>query len=57
MISSIVLLLLQYFGVVNTDKGIEFLKWYFLWLAVETVIYVITIPKIMDKFDAWRNKK
>ena len=57
MISSIILLLLQYFGVVNADKSMGFFKWYFLWLAVEVVIYVITLPKVLDKFDAWRNRR
>lgn len=56
MISSIVLIVLNLLGKINADKSMGFFKWYFLGLAVEVVIYIITIPKIMDKFDAWRSR-
>lgn len=28
----------------------------FLGLTVEVVIYVFSVPKILDKFDEWRKK-
>jgi hypothetical protein len=51
MISSILLIALNLMGKINVDKGIGFLKPYFLGLAVEVIICIITIPKIMDKLD------
>lgn len=56
MISSIVLIVLNLMGKINTDDSMRFFKWYFLGLTVEVVIYVLTVPKIMDKFDEWRKK-
>ena len=56
MISSIVLIVLNLMGKINTDESMGFLKPYFLGLAVEVVIYILTVPKIMDKFDEWRGK-
>lgn len=56
MISSIVLIALNLMGKINTDESMGFFKWYFLGLAVEVVIYILTVPKIMNKFDEWRTK-
>lgn len=56
MISSIVLIVLNLMGKINTDESMGFLKWYFLGLAVEVAIYILTVPKIMDRFDKWRTK-
>lgn len=56
MISSIVLIALNLMGKINTDESMGFFKWYFLGLAVEVVIYIIFVPKILDKFDEWRKK-
>lgn len=56
MISSIVLIALNLMGKINTDESMGFFKWYFLGLAIEVVIYVLTVPKILDKFDEWRSK-
>lgn len=56
MISSIVLVVLNLVGKINTDESMGFFKWYFLGLAVEVVIYVFSVPKILDKFDEWRKK-
>ena len=56
MISSILLIVLNLLGKINADKSMGFFKWYFLGLAVEVVIYIITVPKILDKFDKWRDK-
>lgn len=56
MISSIALIILGLLEKINADESMGFFKWYFLGLAIEVVIYVLTVPKIMDKFDKWRNK-
>lgn len=56
MISSILLIVLNLMGKINADESMGFLKWYFLGLAVEVAIYILTVPKIMDKFDKWRTK-
>ena len=56
MISSVVLVVLNLIGKINADEGMGFFKWYFLGLAVEVVIYVFSVPKILDKFDEWRKK-
>lgn len=56
MISSIVLVVLNLVGKINTDESMGFFKWYFLGLAVEVAIYVFSVPKILDKFDEWRKK-
>lgn len=54
MISSFILLALVELGTINADKGLGFLKVYFIGLAFEVVVDIIIIPKIMDKIDAWR---
>lgn len=56
MISSIVLVVLNLMGKINTDVSMGFFKWYFLGLAVEVVAYVFSVPRILDKFDEWRGK-
>lgn len=56
MISSIVLVILSLLGKINADESMGFFVWYFLGLAVEVVIYVFSVPKILDKFDEWRKK-
>ncbi len=56
MISSIVLIILNLLGKINAEESLGFFKWYFLGLAVEVVIYIITVPKILDKIDEWREK-
>lgn len=56
MISSIVLIVLNLLGKINADESMRFFKWYFLGLAVEVVIYILSVPKILDKFDEWRSK-
>lgn len=56
MISSILLIVLNLLGKTNVDESMGFFKWYFLGLAVEVVICVLTVPKILDKFDEWRSK-
>ena len=56
MISSILLLVLNLLGKINTDESMGFFKWYFLGFAVEVVICILTVPKILDKFDEWRDK-
>ena len=56
MISSILLIVLNLLGKINADESKGFFKWYFLGLAVEVVICVLTVPKILDKFDEWRTK-
>lgn len=43
-------------GKINADEGMGFFKWYFLGLAVEVIIYVLTVPKIMNKFNEWKDK-
>ena len=56
MTSSIVLIILALLGKINADESMGFFKWYFLGLTVEVVIYVIIVPKILDKLDKWRAK-
>ena len=56
MVSSILLIVLNLLGKINAEESLGFFKWYFLGLAVEVVIYVLSVPKIMDKFDKWRDK-
>lgn len=56
MISSIVLVILGLLEKINADEGMGFFKWYFLGLTVEVVIYVFSVPKILDNFDERRKK-
>ena len=56
MISSIVLIILNLMGKINTDESMGFFKWYFLGLAIEVVIYILSVPKIMGRIDKWRTK-
>lgn len=56
MISSLILIILNLLGKTNPDVSLGFFVWYFLGLAVETIICILSIPKIMDKFDEWRDK-
>lgn len=56
MISSLILIALVKFGIINTDKGLGFLTVYFIGLAVEVIIDIIALPKILDKIDEWRDK-
>lgn len=56
MISSILLIILNLLGKINVDESMGFFKWYFIGLAVEVVIYILSVPKILDKFDEWRTK-
>lgn len=56
MISSILLIVLNLLGKINADESMGFFKWYFLGLAVEVVICILSVPKILDKFDEWRSK-
>jgi len=56
MISSIILIILNLLGKTNPDVSLGFFKWYFLGVAIELVIYVLTVPKILDKIDEWRDK-
>ncbi len=56
MISSIALITLNLLGKINAEESLRFFKWYFTALAVEVVIYVLTVPKILDKIDEWRDK-
>ncbi len=56
MISSILLIIMNLLGKINADESMGFFKWYFLGLTVEVVVYVFTVPKILDKFDEWRKK-
>lgn len=56
MISSILLIIMNLMGKINADEGMGFFKWYFLGLAVEVIIYVLTVPKIMNKFNEWKDK-
>lgn len=56
MISSLILIILNLLDKTNPDVSLGFFKWYFLGLAVEVVIYALTVPKILDKFDEWRDK-
>jgi len=56
MISSILLIILNLLEKINTDESMGFFKWYFIGLVVEVVIYIFTVPKILDKFDRWRDK-
>ena len=57
MISSFILIALVEYGTIDTDKGLGFLKVYFIGLAFEVVVDIIIIPKIMDKLDKWRKGK
>ena len=56
MISSILLIVLNLLGKINADESMGFFKWYFIGLAVEVVICILFVPKILDKFDEWRSK-
>lgn len=56
MISSLILIVLNLLDKTNPDVSLGFFKWYFLGVAVEVVIYVLTVPKILDKIDKWRDK-
>lgn len=57
MISSIILIILNLLGKINAEESLGFFKWYFLGLAIEVVIYILTVPKILDKIDEWRKDK
>lgn len=57
MISSFILIAIVELGTINTDKGLGFLTAYFIGLAVEVIINIIALPKIMDKVDEWRKGK
>lgn len=57
MISSLILIALVKFGIINTDKGLGFLTVYFIGLAVEVIIDIITLPKILDNIDKIRKRK
>ena len=54
MISSFILIALVELGTINTDKGLGFLKVYFIGLAIEAVLSIIALPRILDKLDKWR---
>lgn len=54
MISSIVLLILEYIGVVNTDVSLGFWKWYFLALAIELTLDIIGLKRL-EKWDLKTN--
>ena len=56
MISSITLIILNLLGKTNPDVSLGFLKWYFIGLGIEVVICILSVPKILDKFDEWRAK-
>ena len=56
MINSILLIVLNLLGKINTDEGMGFFKWYFIGVIIEVIIYVLTLPKIMDKFDEWKTR-
>lgn len=56
MIGSIVLVILGLLGKINADESMRFFILYFLGLAVEIIIYILSISKILDKFDEWRKK-
>ena len=56
MISSIVLIILNLLGKINAEESLGFFKWYFIGLVVEVVVYIITVPKVLDKIDEWRDK-
>lgn len=57
MISSILLIALNLMGKINADESMGFFKWYSLGLAIEVVIYILSVPKILDRFDEWRRKR
>ena len=57
MISSFILIALVKFGVINTDKGLGFLKVYFIGLAVEVILNIIALPKVLDKLEERRKEK
>ena len=54
MISSIVLLIFVYFGIVNPDVSLGFWKWYFLCYGIECVILIKAVPRVLDWFDEVR---
>ena len=54
MISSIVLLILNYIGKINPDEGLGFFKWYFIALTIETAVTLIFVKKL-DKRDMETN--
>lgn len=56
MISSIILIVLNLMGKINADESMGFFKPYFLGVIIEVTTYILTLPKIMDKFDEWRDK-
>ena len=56
MISSLILIILNLLGKTNPDVSLGFFKWYFLGFAVEVLICILSVPKILDKFDEWRDK-
>lgn len=56
MISSIILIVLNLMGKINADESLEFFKPYSFGAVVEVVTYIITLPKILNKFDEWRER-
>ncbi len=56
MISSILLIIMNLLGKINADESMGFFKWYFFGVIIEVTAYILTLPKIMDKFDEWRDK-
>jgi hypothetical protein len=54
MVSSIILLFLEYIGVVNTDVSLGFWKWFFLGLAIELTLDIIGLRQL-DKWDLKTN--
>lgn len=56
MISSVVLIVLNLMGKIHADESLGFFKWYFLGFVIEVGIYILSIPKILDKFEEWRDK-
>ena len=54
MISSIVLFILTYKGIVDPDVSLGFWKWYFAAYGVEVFIYSKVFPKVLDWYDEVR---
>lgn len=54
MISSIILLILNYIGIINPDVSLEFWKWYVIAEVIEIVVMVL-IAKHIDKRDMETN--
>ena len=54
MLSSIILLLLVYYGIVVPEISLGFWKWYFLCYGIECVILIKAVPKLLDWLDEVR---